>query len=64
MDRSTYFFAKAEQCRRLAATITARDDPAIATFLALAAEFETKACEITRETDAIAAHHLMPGAKH
>jgi hypothetical protein len=45
MDRSTYFFAKAEQCRRLAATITACDDPAVALLLALSAEFEVKAVE-------------------
>lgn len=31
--------------RRLAAEITARDEPAIASFLALAAEFEAKAVE-------------------
>ena len=45
MKRSSYYFDKVEQCRRLAATLTARDDPAIGTLLALAAEFEAKAIE-------------------
>jgi hypothetical protein len=45
MDRSTYFLNKAEQCRRLAATVTARDDPAIQRLLALAAGYETLAIE-------------------
>jgi hypothetical protein len=53
MDRSTYFFAKAEQCRRLAASITARNDPAVASLLALSAEFEAKAVErAMRESEA------------
>jgi hypothetical protein len=40
---SAYFLGKAAQCRRLAQEILAKDDPAIATLLAMAAEFEGKA---------------------
>lgn len=64
MESSTYFFDKAEHCRGLAAAIIARDDPAIASLLALAAEFEAKAIEhATHETDAMKDHHPQPSGK-
>jgi hypothetical protein len=40
---SAYFLGKAAQCRRLAQEILAKNDPATATLLAMAAEFEGKA---------------------
>jgi hypothetical protein len=43
MEASAYFRGRAAQCRRLAQEILARNDPAIATLLAMAAEFEGKA---------------------
>jgi hypothetical protein len=43
MESSAYFLGKAEQCRRLAKEILAKNDPAIETLLAMAAEFEGKA---------------------
>ena len=50
MESSGYFLGKAEQCRRLAKEILAKDNPAIATLLAMAAEFEVKAvAAATRE---------------
>jgi hypothetical protein len=62
MQSSTYFLNKAERCRRLAAAITARNDSAIATLLALAAEFEAQAIDAAiREGEAMAAHHPPPG---
>ena len=39
MESSSFYLDKAEQCRRLAATIVMRDDPAVAALLALSAEF-------------------------
>jgi hypothetical protein len=57
MQNSTCLFDKAARCRRLAAAITARDDPAIASLLALAADFEASAIErAVRETDAMPEH--------
>lgn len=41
--RAKYFREKAAQCRRLANSITARDDPTEAALLSLAAEFEATA---------------------
>jgi hypothetical protein len=43
MEASSFFAEKAEQCRRLAATIT--DAHAIAALLAMAEEFELRAAE-------------------
>ena len=60
MGSHTYFFDKAEQCRRLAADITARDDSAIVTLRALAAEFETKARHAMREADAVRNLRKLP----
>jgi len=53
MESSTYLLNKAQQCRRLAAVITVRDDPAIASLLALAAEFEAKASKRALREDAL-----------
>jgi hypothetical protein len=53
MESSTYLLNKADQCRRLAAAITARDDPAVASLLALSAEFEAKARESALHEDAL-----------
>ena len=53
MQSSTYFLNEAEECRHLAAAITARDDPAVASFLALAAEFEAKASESALREDTL-----------
>lgn len=54
MGSSRFFLGKAEQCRRLAATIVMRHDPAVAALLALGAEFEALAAEwARRETDAL-----------
>ena len=52
MDPVEYWRERAAQCRRLANTITARDDPAIKALLALAAEFNAKAMAI--EAQAVA----------
>jgi hypothetical protein len=53
MESSDYFLGKAEQCRRLAKEILAKNDPAIEKLLALAAEFEGKAIVVaTRESNA------------
>jgi hypothetical protein len=43
MATASDYRQKADQCRRLAEAITARDDPAIAALLKLAAESEAKA---------------------
>jgi hypothetical protein len=43
VERSEKYRQKAEQCRRLAEAITARDDPAIAALLKLAVEWDAKA---------------------
>ena len=41
-----FFIEKAARCRRLAASITVPDDPAIGALLALADEFEAKAAKL------------------
>ena len=46
METSAYYLGKSEQCRRLAKEILGRNNPAIATLLAMAAAFEAKAIEI------------------
>lgn len=40
-----FFRENAARCRRLADTLTVREDPAVAALLELAAEFEMKADE-------------------
>ena len=63
MESSAYFFDKAEQCRRLAASIVSHNDPSIATLHALAAEFERKAIEAaTRENDDMTTRHPLPSS--
>jgi hypothetical protein len=44
-----YFRQKAEQCCRLAGSIVNSNDPAVASLLALAVEFEAKAVALTAE---------------
>jgi hypothetical protein len=52
VETSAYFLSKTAQCRRLAGEILAKNDPAIETLLALAAEFERKAIlAATRENE-------------
>ena len=51
MDRAKYYLDKAARCRRLAATITARDDAAIPRLLALAAGYEILANESAVRAD-------------
>jgi hypothetical protein len=46
MATAAEFRQRADQCRRLAEAITARDDPAIASLPKLAAEYEAKAIAI------------------
>ena len=58
---SAYFLGKAAQCRRLAQEILVKNDPAIATLLALAAEFEGKA--IVAATDKGDAFHANGRAR-
>jgi hypothetical protein len=49
MEDADYFCQKAEQCRRLAAGLFNQHDPAVASLLALAVEFEAKAVALTAE---------------
>ena len=49
MEDADYFRQKAEQCRRLANGLFDQDDPAVASLLALAVEFEAKAVALTAE---------------
>ena len=63
MRTSTFYLAKAEQCRRLAATIVPGADPAIASLVALAREFDARAMAAARcETEAMMAHLAKPVA--
>ena len=48
-ETADYFRQKAAQCRRLAQGIVRQDDPAVASLLALAVEFEAKAVALTAE---------------
>jgi hypothetical protein len=48
-DGADYFRQKAEQCRRLANGLVYQNDPAVASLLALAVEFEAKAVAFTAE---------------
>jgi hypothetical protein len=41
-ETPSYFREKANQCRRLAATIADQDDPTVTALLTLAEEFEAK----------------------
>jgi hypothetical protein len=58
MESFAEYRLRADQCRWLAATVTVRDDPAIAALLKLAAEYEAKAVALEpcaggeRQTDA------------
>ena len=47
MEDADYFRQKAEQCHRLASGLFKQDDPAVASLLALAVEFEAKAVALT-----------------
>ncbi len=58
MEAAAYFLRKAAQCRRLAADITTRDDPAPRALLRLAEEFEAKAAEY------LAHEHAARGDTH
>jgi hypothetical protein len=49
MEDADYFRQKAEQCRRLASGLHNQRDPAVASLLALAVEFESKAVALTAE---------------
>ena len=61
MESSAYFFDMAERCRGLAASITSRDDPAIAVLHGLAAEFERKAVQAAiRENEDMMVRHPRP----
>jgi hypothetical protein len=54
---------KVEQCRRLATGFTTRDDPAVATLVALATEFEVKVVEAAiREADVVMTHNHGSGS--
>ena len=48
-ENADYFRQKAAQCRRLADGIVNKNDPAVASLLALAVEFEAKAVALTAE---------------
>jgi hypothetical protein len=43
VENAEFFRRKAQQCRRLAASLTNQTDPAVARMLALAAEFDARA---------------------
>jgi hypothetical protein len=49
MEDACYFRQKAEQCRRLAATLIERNDPTKERLLALALEFDAKALAAAAE---------------
>ena len=49
MEDADYFRQKAEQCRRLAEGVVNPHDPAIASLLAMAVEFEAKAVALAAE---------------
>jgi hypothetical protein len=49
MEDADYFRQKAEQCRQLASGLFNQHDPAVASLLALAVEFEAKAVVLTAE---------------
>jgi hypothetical protein len=52
MASAVYFRQKAEQCRRLAATILVGNDPTAASLKALAVEFDCRAAALEAETAA------------
>ena len=63
MRTAKYYLAKAEQCRRLAATIVPGADPAITALAALAREFDARAMAAARrETEAMMAQLAKPVA--
>ena len=47
MEDADYFRQKAEHCRRLASGLYNQRDPAVASLLALAVEFEARAVAFT-----------------
>ena len=49
MEDADYFRQKAEQCRRLAGAVLNQKDSIVASLLALAVEFESKAVALTAE---------------
>ena len=53
MKNAFYFRQKAEQCRRLAAGITARNDPTASALRALAEEFDLTAKAIDARNAAV-----------
>jgi hypothetical protein len=55
METAAYFREKAERCRRLAAGIPTRNDPAKEALLALAREFDLQAAAM--EARSATAHH-------
>ena len=59
MEGASYFREKAEQCRRLAACILARNDPTVVSLNALAVEFDAAAAVIEART--VAAHAIGYG---
>jgi hypothetical protein len=52
MESASYFREKAEQCRRLASCILARNDPTLVALNALAVEFDATAVAIEARTAA------------
>jgi hypothetical protein len=52
MPNAVYFRQKAEQCRRLAASILTRNDVTAAALQALAVEFDSRASALEAETAA------------
>jgi hypothetical protein len=49
MQSADEFRAQAERCRRVARSISDRDDPIVARLLALAIEYDAKALEMAAE---------------
>jgi hypothetical protein len=52
MSTAVYFRQKAEQCRRLASGIMARNDPTSDALIALSVEFDSKAHALEAEAKA------------
>jgi hypothetical protein len=50
MPSAVYFRQKAEQCRRLAASVLTRNDPITSALQALAVEFDSRASALEAET--------------
>jgi hypothetical protein len=68
--QTTSFRQQAENCRRLARTITARDDPTVGRLIALSKEFEAKAAAIESEAkfsrliDSLSQEDALPAFTH